>query len=335
MQLFNHFFILSSFDELHYGKFVSLYMKGILAMIDRVKPPPTYCLLWFDKISGPIVSQATYTYGWYSKWGNYKDGLLQPYKTTPAPDSISLVESKCQKPRNNLRVYNNRPEVKQDFAVCVKGLDFLHEDLSVRLIEWIELLKILGAKKIFLYEMEIHSNISKVLHYYQIQGIVELTPIKPLRLGQNELKSYNDCLYRNLYSYSYLVLLDINEVIKKNYSRASYNIKLSDQPNLPGFRHLYLKNKLTAKRQNELITWTPLVIWLDSMEIMPSMKLVKSIMKMSLMIIRTLRAVPAVFGSLSIPVIYNKNLGKIGNSCENFTTKIQIETEMFRVTCEL
>uniref|UniRef100_T1K336 Uncharacterized protein n=1 Tax=Tetranychus urticae TaxID=32264 RepID=T1K336_TETUR len=63
----------------------------------------------------PIVSQATYTYGWYSKWGNYKDRLLQPYvinckvprikgfpkKTTP--DSISLVESKCQKPRNNLR----------------------------------------------------------------------------------------------------------------------------------------------------------------------------------------------------------------------------------------
>ncbi|XP_053202605.1 uncharacterized protein LOC128387433 [Panonychus citri] len=251
----------------------------ILAMIDRVKPPPTYCLLWFDNVSGPIISQATYTYGWYSKWGNYKDGLLQPYvinckiprikgfpkKISYAPNSVSLVDSKCQKARNNLRVINNRPEVKQDFAVCVKGLDFLHEDLSVRLIEWIELLKILGTKKIFLYEMEIHPNISKVLNYYQEKGLVELTPItlpgdqpnlpgfrhlylknKLTAKRQNELIPYNDCLYRNLYSYSYLALLDIDEIImplqhdnwsdlmavvereslkEKNYSRASYNVR--------------------------------------------------------------------------------------------------------------
>ncbi|RWS27472.1 Glycosyltransferase-like protein, partial [Leptotrombidium deliense] len=154
---------------------------------------------------------------------------------------------------------------KEEFAVCVKGLDFLHEDLSVRLVEWIELLNILGAKKIFLYELEMHPNISKVLKYYQDIGLVELTKItlpgnqpnlpgfrhfylkyKLTSKRQNELIPYNDCLYRNIYSYKYLALLDIDEIIMplqhdnwsqlmqavqvdslkiKNYTRASYNVR--------------------------------------------------------------------------------------------------------------
>lgn len=254
-----------------------LPMVRILAMIDRISPPPTFCQIWFDRISVPIISQATYIYGWYSKWGNYKDGFLQPYiitckipriKSLPKdfyPTSVSLVDNRCQKANNNLKIINNRPEEKKEFAVCVKGLDFLHEDLSVRLVEWIELLRILGASKIFLYDLEIHPNISKVLNYYQQNGAVELTKItlpghqpnlpgfrhlylknKLTHKRQNELIPYNDCLYRNLYSYNYLALLDIDEIImplkhfnwsdlmkevqnlslaEKNYTRASYNVR--------------------------------------------------------------------------------------------------------------
>lgn len=224
-----------------------------------------------------VCLQATYIYGWYNKWGNYRDGILQPYIVTCRipqikglppnfyPTSVSLVDNRCQKASNSLRIINNRPPVKKEFAVCVKGLDFLHEDLSVRMVEWIELLRLLGAQKIFLYELEVHANISKVLSHYQQEGIVELTKItlpgdQPNLVGfrhmylknklthkrQNELIPYNDCLYRNLYSYDYLALLDIDEVImplvhsnwsslmaqvqreslqSKNYTRASYNVR--------------------------------------------------------------------------------------------------------------
>lgn len=345
----------------------------ILAMIDRIQPPPTNCLLWSSKLTrptnsnklAPIVTRATFVYAWYPKWGNYKDGILQPWIVTCplarghldlVPDSVSLVqvppalppppvtpkatttstraapmadelnnddgdladlasqraeaeqasviippsfsssssssssssttssnsnnneqstrpmqqvEYDCQKTlpiTNNLPVYNKRPGTKGKFAVCVKGLDFPHDDVSVRLVEWIEMLNLLGASKIFLYELDVHENISKVLHYYQQRGLVELSPLtlpgdqpnlpeyqhlylknKLTAKRQNELIPYNDCLYRNLYSYEYLALLDIDEVImplgkhlnwydlmeqvealslsEQNYSRASYNVR--------------------------------------------------------------------------------------------------------------
>lgn len=215
----------------------------ILAMIDRIEPPKVNCLLWYSNLSQPVITTASYTYGWYPKWGNFFDGQLQPFiiscqipkiKTTfgslKAPDSVSLTLDLCSKLMNNLRVINERPPVKKKFAVCVKGLDFLHEDLSVRLVEWIELLNMLGAEKIFLYDLEVHPNISKVIKYYVKKGVVELTKLtlpgeqpnmpgfrhlylknKLTNKRQNELIPYNDCLYRNLYSYKYLALLDIDE----------------------------------------------------------------------------------------------------------------------------
>lgn len=161
----------------------------VLAMIDRIQPPLINCQFWFDQFNAPIFAPATYVYGWYPKWGNYRDGLLQPYIITCkvprikgfpkviAPDSVSIVDDRCDKATNNLRVINNRPEKKQKFAVCVKGLDFLHEDLSVRLVEWLELLRLLGASKVFLYNLETHPNITKVLEHYQRDGLVDLTHI--------------------------------------------------------------------------------------------------------------------------------------------------------------
>ena len=117
-------------------------------------------------------------------------GIFQPYLMAcrlpkshwnKVPISVSIVENICDKPTNNLRViYNKLPEDETDrkeFAVCVKGLDFPNDDLSVRLIEWIELLRILGADKIFFYNLEVHPNVTKVLNYYEDKSYIDLTPI--------------------------------------------------------------------------------------------------------------------------------------------------------------
>ncbi|XP_076033541.1 uncharacterized protein LOC143020728 [Oratosquilla oratoria] len=217
----------------------------ILGMIDRLIPQvKTYCQLWFDGLKEPVFARVwEYKYVWYRKWGNYKNGIFQPYliacQIPPGyrhlvPVSVSLVERSCDMATTNVRILNNRPEggQKEGFAVCVKGLDFLHQDLSVRLVEWLELLFALGASKVFMYKLEVHPNITKVLEHYERLGKVEVTPLtlpgnqpnipglihmylksKVTNKRQNELIPYNDCLYKNMYRYKYIALLDTDEVI--------------------------------------------------------------------------------------------------------------------------
>ncbi|XP_076761778.1 uncharacterized protein LOC143429849 [Xylocopa sonorina] len=249
----------------------------IVGMIDRIEPTvKTHCQLWYDGEREPkVVETLEYKYIWYPKWGNYKQGIYQPYVIAckipqshwlkGPPASVSMVEKPCDTPSNNLRVIYNKPEHKKDFAVCVKGLDFLHEDLSVRLVEWIELITLLGADKIFFYQLQVHPNVTKVLDYYQSLGKVHVTPLtlpggqpnvpafqhmyltkKTNHKRQNELIPYNDCLYKHMYEYEYIALLDVDEVIMpvkdgtwqdlmkrvlkkafkiRNETRASYNVR--------------------------------------------------------------------------------------------------------------
>ncbi|XP_040563465.1 uncharacterized protein [Lepeophtheirus salmonis] len=269
-----------------YGAYLDVRKKNqlgptvrILSMINRIQPTiKTFCQLWFKGSKEPVIAKVyEYKYIWYHKWGNYKTGIFQPYLIAcpipkshwyKEPVSVSVVEHMCDIATNNLRVIYNKLDTgvkKKEFAVCVKGLDFPSTDLSVRLVEWIETLHTLGADKVFLYNLEIHPNVTKVLNYYVKKGLVDLTPIslpgyqpnmphlqhlylksKLTNKRQNELIPYNDCLYRNMYRYEYIALLDIDEVITplkhkswsemmkyvrasslaiKNETRASYNFR--------------------------------------------------------------------------------------------------------------
>ncbi|XP_068224432.1 uncharacterized protein [Palaemon carinicauda] len=217
----------------------------ILGMIDRLEPSvKPYCQIWFDGQSKPVFSQIwQYKWIWVKGWGNYRNGVLQPYLmscSVPSeyqglvPESVSLAEKPCDMATTNLRVINNRPPSgeKEDFAVCVKGINYPFNDLSVRLTEWFELLFLLGANKVFIYDMAVHPNVSKVLNYYKEKGKIGITKLtlpgqqpnirgvsymylkaKIVHKRQNEVIPYNDCLYKNMYKYKYISLLDIDEVI--------------------------------------------------------------------------------------------------------------------------
>ena len=158
-----------------YGAYLDVRSKNrldptvrILGMINRLEPKvKTFCQLWFSDSSEPVISKVLeYKYIWYKKWGNYKQGLYQPYllacqlpKTHwgKTPASVFVVEHKCDTATNNLRViYDKPPGQKKKLAVCVKGLDFPEDDLSIRIAEWIQLLHTLGADKIFFYNLEVH-----------------------------------------------------------------------------------------------------------------------------------------------------------------------------------
>ncbi len=69
-------------------------------------------------------------------------------------------------------------ESRKIFGVCVKGLSFPTSDLSGRLIEWLETLRAVGADQVFLYEMSVHPNVSKVLDHYVRDGFVDLVKLR-------------------------------------------------------------------------------------------------------------------------------------------------------------
>lgn len=215
----------------------------ILSMINlKNTTVKTHCQFWFENKNEPVIVPSTeYRFVWFLDWGVQKQGTFEPHLIACVlpenvknivPKSVSLVEKYCDTAKNNMKVYNNKPEEKKDFAVCVKGMDFLKSDLSVKLAEWIELLHLLGADKTFFYILNVHPNITKILNYYEQQGKIEVNPIslagvspnapllqhyylknKVFHKRQQELIPYNDCFYRHMYEYKYIILLDTDEVI--------------------------------------------------------------------------------------------------------------------------
>ncbi|XP_017850064.1 uncharacterized protein LOC108605009 [Drosophila busckii] len=222
-----------------------LTMSSRYGKRNEVKFPQVYCQLWYENQTEPLLVNVTdhkiiWIFGGAPK--RVYPTLLScalPQQQQQVPEMVSLVATRCELATNLLRVvYEPRkwvePATKPRFMVCVKALNYPYSDLSWRLIEWLELLRLLGADKVVFYEAQMHANMSKVIeHYSQQAGYVEL---RPLSLGRgephaapnfhywamsadgfnrrlNEMIPYNDCFYRNMYNYDYIGVFDIDEII--------------------------------------------------------------------------------------------------------------------------
>ena len=271
----------------------------IIAMSDRqlVNDNTNYCLTWYDQFTDPVISNKPMQMDRIIPWTrSYSDlnypkhyyfaGHYLPYLLTcdiphleadQVPWAVSIIgsetmESKCHNHSNYLKVVNNIEE-KKNFAVCVKGLYFLKDNLAVRLIEWIEILSILGASKIFLYDLNVHPDLKKVINYYAEKGIVEVSktslagnqPNEPN--GQYEyLKDklwwqrynsagfLNDCFYRNIHRYKYIVNLDIDEIIVPQIPGQTWNdliLQLEKEKAYYGFKTTYFFSDISMSGQNK------------------------------------------------------------------------------------
>ncbi|TDG39251.1 hypothetical protein AWZ03_014327 [Drosophila navojoa] len=250
-----------------------LTMINYYGQHEKMRYPATFCQLWFrDRVEPVVVNVTDHKLIWL--WGgssaySYPTLLSCCLPKTngsnaqEAPEMVSLVTQPCDKSRNLMRVtyepdesstavtdvaQKQQPEQQQEqtnntqlqrkplrFMVCLKCMDFIYRDLSWRLIEWLELIRILGADKVVFYDCQIHPNITRVLNDYMqtSPGFVELRPISMAR-GEphamphlqhyamhadtlnrllNEMIPYNDCFYRNMYKYDYIGAFDIDEVI--------------------------------------------------------------------------------------------------------------------------
>uniref|UniRef100_A0ABD2XMA2 Glycosyltransferase family 92 protein n=1 Tax=Trichogramma kaykai TaxID=54128 RepID=A0ABD2XMA2_9HYME len=138
------------------------------------------------------------------------------------PKEVSIVARLRVPPTNLIQVRNRpsqRPKERRPLAVCVKPLHYDYNRV-LQLIEFIELHTILGASHVTLYNDTLGPEAGCALRYYESRGRVTLLPWHRLdMISQREIRTeglfaaLNDCLYRSMYSYEYLALLDLDEFI--------------------------------------------------------------------------------------------------------------------------
>ncbi|XP_017029099.1 uncharacterized protein [Drosophila kikkawai] len=214
----------------------------ILAMITTCTDnhPPTYCQMWFEGETLPeLVPLHESKLAWFPQWGQgegvpFPTLLTFQMQSPRQPQLVALVFGNgCAVPQNALKVI--QPPVLEEervkaqprlrTGICVKYLRFPDVDISERLVEWLELMRLLGAGKIRAFDIgQLHPNISRTLAYYTRpeDGLLELRPYQMLPTFDgktelcrqlNEVLLYNDCLYRSLYEFDYVAVMDVDEVI--------------------------------------------------------------------------------------------------------------------------
>ena len=206
---------------------------------------------------------------WLDEWGGTREGYTGILVTCQLPSTEGLISvhvgpTSCyQYPSHSLIVnkptnestnsHNQVPTTptnykkRTQFTLCVKGLDF-DEDISEKLVAFIELNRILGAGMIYIYVFNVHENVSRVLRMYEKSNVVRWFPLSlPGDLPNDivarrqllskdvwmkrrmELIPYNHCFYDNLYTSEFVIPIDIDETIipvkRKNWSQLLMDVR--------------------------------------------------------------------------------------------------------------
>lgn len=95
----------------------------------------------------------------------------------------------------------------------------------LQLVEFIELHKLLGATHVTLYNDTIGAAANCALKYYESKDLVTVLPWHHLdMISQREIRTeglfaaLNDCLYRSMYKYEYVALVDLDEYIMPKHN---------------------------------------------------------------------------------------------------------------------
>ncbi len=90
-----------------------------------------------------------------------------------------------------------------------------------RLVEWLEMMKLLGVKKVVAYNESVDLAATRVLNHYRDQGYVDIWQMDPDYLPTEVLPqikwreplSITDCLYRYMFHFNRTMPLDVDELI--------------------------------------------------------------------------------------------------------------------------
>lgn len=109
-----------------------------------------------------------------------------------------------------------KPKKKEDLAVCVQ-VAFEKLD-SYRVVEWLELLWLLGVRLVGIHNLSLDDMSIGILDQYVKDGFVELRKTNYIADGPQQHLLHgspviNDCIYRNMHKFNYIMVIDFDEFI--------------------------------------------------------------------------------------------------------------------------
>ncbi|XP_023229624.1 uncharacterized protein LOC111629910 isoform X2 [Centruroides sculpturatus] len=194
-------YLYSAFYDTRYKyKDVNYPQVRIIGMTEGILQVSLYCLLWKDNVAYSVPAETKEI--WLKNWDVVADTIFyRPYIIScPLPynikdiDGVSVITTSCEEPTVYFNLSRKVQTEKKNFAVCVKGMDFKN-DISLRLIEWIEMQFLLGKDP------------------NDVEKRTKFLNKNIWQKRRHELIPYNDCFYRHIHSHKFVLLLDLDEII--------------------------------------------------------------------------------------------------------------------------
>ncbi|XP_054714319.1 uncharacterized protein LOC129223960 [Uloborus diversus] len=148
--------------------------------------------------------------------------ILCPIKppNTGVPSHVSIIRAGDSTIGNKVVVHDNKSKFKkpEGVAVCIKPLHYEYNKVK-NLVEFIELNRILGVNHFVLYNHTVGAEVGCILKKYEVEGIVTVLPWQLDIVSQKEIRTeglfaaLNDCLYRTMYRFRYVLMIDLDEYI--------------------------------------------------------------------------------------------------------------------------
>ncbi|KAK9499218.1 hypothetical protein O3M35_002296 [Rhynocoris fuscipes] len=197
-------------------------------------PDRVWCLLWFNSPNNTNTETVNAKVKVIRENWNLKYSacfVLCPLQgNISVPHSVSIVSRSDVTPLNRLLVNHAYPGLTPQptpppdkLAVCVKPLHFTYNQ-SLQMLEFIEMNSLLGMHHITFYNDSISSTTNCILNHYLREGRVTVLPWKLDMVSQREIRTeglfaaLNDCLYRSMYRFSYVALIDMDEIVMPRHN---------------------------------------------------------------------------------------------------------------------
>ena len=221
-----------------------------------------FCHLWYDNLEHPLVSKAIWTRNGqgHTIHGHFYGQYLHtcPLEHThKVPTHISLVATPCGHSTILLPVelpVLDRVGLMKDLTVCIP-VSFWKPKTPIWLVQFMETMKLLQVKQVYVYNSSIAQEYSQVFQHYVQEGFVNLRQVPSPAAGAENWDSVslpsaislNDCMYRSMWNSKYIILQDFDEVIlprdNETYltmlSRIDQEYDLQYPPHTYTFRNSY------------------------------------------------------------------------------------------------